>query len=191
MGCDIHLFVEVRDGGAWRPVKVAWDMFGRNYDLFAILAGVRNGCGFAGSVTGTGFVPISEPRGLPADLSVELAAVRDFFDDARVDESGEDAIDEAMNANFHAYGCSHFGDHSFSWISLRDLLSFDWAQTTHKAIYERAKDGWVPLGDKPSGFGDPITYKDCAPEFYETFVPRLSALGYAPDDVRIVFGFDS
>ena len=35
----------------------------RNYDLFAILADVRNGEGCAGVRTGDGFVPISEPRG--------------------------------------------------------------------------------------------------------------------------------
>jgi hypothetical protein len=44
----------------------------RNYDLFAILADVRNGRGFAGVDTGDGFIPIAQPRGLPKNLSKEL-----------------------------------------------------------------------------------------------------------------------
>ena len=41
--------------------------------LFAILAGVRNGYGFAGCDTGDGFRPIAPPRGLPGDVSPEVA----------------------------------------------------------------------------------------------------------------------
>lgn len=39
----------------------------RNYDLFAALAGVRNGRGFAGVYTGEPLKPIAEPRGVPDD----------------------------------------------------------------------------------------------------------------------------
>lgn len=42
---------------------------GRNYDVFAILADVRNGRGFAGFDTGDGFIPYDDPRGLPEDVS--------------------------------------------------------------------------------------------------------------------------
>lgn len=41
----------------------------RNYDVFAILANVRNGHGFAGVDTGDGFKVIAAPRGVPADVS--------------------------------------------------------------------------------------------------------------------------
>jgi len=59
MGCDIHLHVEVKINGKWEH----WTnpSVDRNYDLFAKMAGVRNN----GSIT-----PISEPKGLPKDLSV-------------------------------------------------------------------------------------------------------------------------
>ena len=40
----------------------------RCYDVFAILANVRNGHGFAGIDTGDGFIPIAPQRGLPADM---------------------------------------------------------------------------------------------------------------------------
>jgi hypothetical protein len=36
----------------------------------------------------------------------------------------------------------------------------------------------------------PVTYKEAAGRFYEQIIPALQKLG-APDDVRIVFGFDS
>lgn len=73
MGCDIHSYVEYRnkDTGKWNMVRIyvpyRWEperldlvepYNGRNYNLFAILAGVR---GFA--------IPIAEPRGIPQDAS--------------------------------------------------------------------------------------------------------------------------
>lgn len=73
MGCDIHSYVEYRDKttGLWKMVRIyvpyRWEperldlvepFNGRNYELFAILAGVR---GLA--------QPIAEPRGIPRDVS--------------------------------------------------------------------------------------------------------------------------
>ena len=56
MGCDIHMMAKVQqDNGSW---KNAGEIDGnRNYDLFAILANVRNGHGFAGIKTGGGIRP--------------------------------------------------------------------------------------------------------------------------------------
>lgn len=93
MGTDIHFYVQRRDPQTreWRflepPESILsdWDKEwedenkdkdwyrrswynGRNYDLFAMLANVRNGHGFAGIDTGDGFKPIAETRGLPEDF---------------------------------------------------------------------------------------------------------------------------
>lgn len=75
----------------------------RNYDAFAILSGtVRNGLGFAGRETGSGFRGIvAEPRGLPSDAS---AIVSKWFT----------------------------GDHSPGWLMLDEVLAFDWTQVTRK-----------------------------------------------------------
>lgn len=131
MGCDIHFYVEKLVNGQW----VAADKFqrgdaedgtddakgylhivdhkemyqGRNYDLFAILADVRNGSGFAGIKTGEGFVPISMPRGVPDDASPEYKEISDDMD------------------------CD---GHSHSYFTLRELLDYDWTQTT-------GKQGWT------------------------------------------------
>ncbi len=131
MGCDIHLYVEERlsDPGRWTShdswlkdedgdVSVPYDLLwysGRSYDLFAILASVRNGYGFAGVETGGGFIPISDPRGLPPDVSAEVAAVSDRW--------GADG-------------------HSHSHLSLRDLLEFDWTQVATKTGLMNAKE-WL------------------------------------------------
>lgn len=126
MGCDIHLRVEQKVNGAWTPAeKMVPNKYAgeegepamlperfyseRNYDLFAILAGVRNGRGFAGCDTGDGFNPIAEERGLPKDVS--------------------DAVREESDG----WGCD---GHSHSWLTLAEILAFDWTQTTKQR-------GWI------------------------------------------------
>jgi len=114
MGTDIHVATEVRRGGAWHPADKWKDddgylsnydsavYTGRNYDLFAMLAGVRNGRGFAGVATGSGFEPLAEPRGIPDDVS---------------DVVGRWARD---------------GDHSHSYATVAELLAYDWTRKTVK-----------------------------------------------------------
>jgi len=159
MGCDIHLFVEVRESNTapWRPALVKtpcnWCQIDadrecyfckgtkldsgyhdRNYNVFAILADVRNGTGFAGCDTGDCFDPISEPRGLPKDLSPELRAAHecDFSDD---DESGEKPGTYAYNRKH--YGCGNFGDHSHSWLMLHELNSCNWSRANkHRGLVD-------------------------------------------------------
>lgn len=120
MGTDIHFYVERRGaaGGwescdTWEPseyddhaLTVPYGKHfyeGRNYDLFAILANVRNGSGFAGCDTGDGFIPIVEPRGLPADLSPQLRA-----------EAGR------------------YLEHTPSWLLISEIMAYDWTQVTTK-----------------------------------------------------------
>jgi len=72
MGCDIHLHVEVKEDSKWSSKISKEGSFysTRNYNLFAILANVRNDW----SKDGYEFRPIDEPRGLPADTSPEVRA---------------------------------------------------------------------------------------------------------------------
>lgn len=60
MGCDIHVHVEVKIKDKWEHYSVLH--IGRSYSLFAKMAGVRGG-----------ETPISQPRGLPQDISVVTA----------------------------------------------------------------------------------------------------------------------
>jgi hypothetical protein len=125
MGCDIHFYVEVRKDDQWISVddwtkdnddgrKYGYVDYrkafysGRNYDLFAILANVRNGYGFAGVDTGSGFIPIAMPKGLPVDVSLEVKQCAEYWD-----ADGQDG-------------------HSHSWHTLADLLAYDWTQTSER-----------------------------------------------------------
>ena len=118
MGTDIHYFAEKRVGDHWEPAfdsyyddpdepedRELWHgdqfYFGaeRNYELFQILAGVVEP---ETGLTSRGFLPISEPRGLPDDLS---AAVRAIATKASDPDDG------------------YFGH---SWLLLKELIEFPW-----------------------------------------------------------------
>lgn len=142
MGTDIHMAVEVRKDGVWQNVTPFRNGYSpepeyyedRNYDLFAILADVRNRYGF---------VPLDQPRGIPSDASDD---VRRWCED---------------------------GDHSHSYCTVAELLTYDWTRIV-----------------KPGNPGGEIPYYACCREFLSETMPRLWPLG-APEDVRIVFWFDS
>lgn len=117
MGCDIHLFAEVKKSGRWesidkytknenfgkyeheREFEIAYeDRFytgGRCYNVFAALCGVRD-------FEFTNEVPrISEPKGLPDDVSDNVKIEVDIY--------GSDA-------------------HSKNWNTLKELKEFDWSR---------------------------------------------------------------
>lgn len=223
MGCDIHMRAEVRRDGAWTPVGEVFDSLwrdeaktaepygGRNYDLFAMLADVRNGHGFAGIPTGEGFAPIAAPRGIPQDAHPET------LEFAR------------------SYGVD---GHSHSWHALADLRAYDWdgQSTVRYGVvpadeYERLRaegatphswssavsgPGVVTFSEqgyedwKASGRPDPgllggevkprvrmmwrVSYRDAAGAAWFTAMERLASLvpqGGSESDVRIVFFFDN
>lgn len=104
MGCDIYLMVEVRDKriDQWKEYDIADELLkfiGRNYNLFSILAGVRNGKGFANADTGDAFIPIDTPRGVPKNASENYIAYVEYW--------GLDG-------------------HSHSFLDLAELKKYDW-----------------------------------------------------------------
>ena len=227
MGCDIHFYVEKKEAGKWvtadkwsnpysddhKDVDSKDEFYGnRNYDLFAILANVRNGYGFAGSPTGFGFVPICEPKGFP-----------------------EDACEEVKEL------CEHCGEHTPSWLTLKEILDYDWTQRTVKQCsvsawqyfewsrWRKGKGEELPEEYCSWSSGDYITeakmerlvepyrklqyaeaekelkkldhkqncylliempYHKLCQNFWYNTIPRLLRLGN-PEDVRAVFWFDS
>jgi hypothetical protein len=228
MGCDIHTWAEVRaaDGG-WRiigdefddpfyrpdkPVQVDDDGFrwnhpktdhpyvGRCYNLFGILANVRNGYGFAGCDMGIGFWPLSAPRGVPADATPGYLA--------QVKEWGADG-------------------HSHSHATLAELLAYDWDQSTILRGYVQHAEfsEWEAKGSPSSWCGDVSgnrvvkvsneemsllivagdqealasaytqiewrrSYREAVGSNWFKSLEALGRLG-KPDDVRMVFFFDN
>lgn len=144
MGCDIHAIAERRSDGRWQaisdPIFTGWyeapvadPCDWRNYDAFAILAGVRNGRGFAGIETGIGWNPIAEPRGVPDDASPAYAeSVRDWDIDG----------------------------HSHSWLTLTELVVSEWEaqRSTEYAVVDEAH--WrdpVATGARPTMYAASVS----------------------------------
>lgn len=184
MGCDIHICIQVQDpDGSWREVPYVREPWGareapaaewarqrwarvdaaasrgdavlpscfasRCYDLFGILADVRNGSGFAGCVTGTGWKSIAAGRGWPEGF------------DASTLVPDDEGVPRYM------------GDHSYTWVSLEELLAFDW-DGEHAQLYgvvpadeyERLKES----GEAPTSYSGGISgpgIKTYTPEDYE------------------------
>lgn len=229
MGCDIHMTVERRVNGAWERVdelpprpcshcggagryshsgnecysckgvgKQTGSYHDRNYNVSSVLADVRND----GNVT-----PITQPRGLPADMVPERA-------EAEEDEGSPD---------WH-------GDHSHSWLTVAELLAYDWKQVIRDEgfVIKETFAKWDAAGASGSPgewcasvsgpmvrhvsnsemrrrIREPYAWEagdraytliqwtvplNLYAKHFLSFLETLSGLG-APDDVRIVFGFDS
>lgn len=175
MGCDIHSFAEKRnkETGKWEKVTnhFSLDDFSksyykkdkgdhpfdwRNYSMFAFLADVRNyDC----------CEPISEPKGLPKDVS-----------------------DEVKNEH-NDWDCDA---HSASFLTLKELTDFDydksfWNRRITKQIGPNAFTG---AGLAQEGEGKIITYRENLGEWFFKHLEELKELG-EPEDVRIVFWFDN
>jgi len=175
MGCDIHIWAEVRDKktGTWTMVgeefslddwtkeyrkkdKTEHPFDHRDYSVFAFFADVRNydHC-----------EPLSEPRGIPED-------------------SDDWIINEYERWNGDA--------HSASYLTLRELSEFDYDKKFWNRRIEKqlSPNSWTGAGLAEEGEGKIISYRENFGKQYFTHLEELKQLG-DPDDVRIVFFFDN
>jgi len=170
MGTDIWIVAEVRKNGIWTPTDVKVPSY-RNYITFSILADVRNGFDVGGINSGEEVIPISPPKGLPNDFA-----------------SDPDWIAE----------------HNFSWLTLQELLSYPFKDTKVTLLRmvptEEAKEyresKKIPVnrcifttGEGYEWFKFESPLEDEA-WLFPKIIEALKPLG-KPEDVRIVFGFDS
>ncbi len=112
MGCDIHICLEEKVGECWimhpncpRPH--------RDYDLFALIANVRNK---------TGLVPYSHPRGLPPDIS---SGAREYFNSMKADAHSASwltVLEFKEAVSKHPYAKAILGP--FEWVEHEDRLVF-------------------------------------------------------------------
>lgn len=241
MGCDIHMWVEARENEnaqwvlqkpelpcAWcvnRPAEdCAWcggkktvlNYDERNYEIFAMLADVRNYYN----------IPyIAEPRGFPADMTEELKAWH-------ADKSEESWPDDVL----YGRNLAEVGDHSASYVLLSEVLEYikadhgipfkglvkleQWSEDWETRWNSNEEKGLSFCGSV-GGYGtlivsevDAIKIKrgelQVAPEawvfvnahwtskfnhqnhwFIDNIVPVFASLSADPRNIRLIFNFDS
>lgn len=199
---------DCKDQGKPPPKGALLSYSGRNYNLFAILADVRNGYGFAGVSTGKGFEPLAPNRGIPEDASPEAKELSESW-----------GID----------------GHSHTWISLKEILDTGWQKkvTTLYGVIrydeylvwkQRCADAGAAVApesncggvfgtelrtvtmDVADGLVDltpedaektyvrvawQVMYANCVLNFMEFAYSRVGSLGYDPERVRMVMLFDN
>lgn len=118
MGTDIRGVFQRRNPETkqWEDIPHKYEM-DRHYQLFGVLAGVRNGRGFAGIKTGEPVEPISAPRGYPdgfqQDEDMHPIGTLDVMDPRRRQYHGKDEPMEVW-----------MGDHSHSWLTGEEMLAW-------------------------------------------------------------------
>lgn len=137
MGADIHFYGErLSKNNTYEFIDQFFDM--RSYRVFGFLADVRN----YSAVT-----PISEKRGIPANISPE---VRDGYE----------------------YWC---GDgHSHSWLYLEEMLNFNYEDQMED---RRCTVNGNGSRTTPEGEGEIKSYRDFLGEFYFNELEKLKESG--------------
>lgn len=201
MGCDIHGVIQVNLFGYWRTIALDLASESRSYDTFAVLAGVRNGSGFAGIKTGEGWKSISEPKGLPEDFRLcdEMCHLGKWLGDHSHSyltlQEIEDWIENAGPKTYTTYGVVEYKDYIAyvkhgkcpeDWcasISGRDIVTIS---------EQEAKIGKTGTHVRMSWERDA---KECLFYLFEIYerlkLIRADYFGVSKENIRIVFGFDN
>ena len=118
MGCDIHCYVEYKNKAIdrWSPFGGAINP-GRNYDIFAKLAGVRNY---------NGVKPVAERRGMPDDAAYVARYANVLF---VTTSPGEEYVTPGQAAMWVASGSSKYVGDENQWVTHPDWHSHSWLTT--------------------------------------------------------------
>jgi len=173
MGCDIHSFAEVRRNNKWEIVKehFSLDEFNRKYynkekgdNPFDWRSYSMFGF-LAGVRNYSCCEPISESKGIPEDVCEEIKEEYERWD--------SDA-------------------HSASYLTLRELIEFDYNQILwdRRITREESPNCFNGAALANEGEGKMITYREHLGESFFKHLEELNQLGEL-DDVRIVFWFDN
>lgn len=160
MGCDIHIEThKIYDNGTYAVLAFCpfdW----RSYDIFGFLANVRNySC----------VPPITEPRGLPSwvtskhEENTVAPTCYGFHDESEYDQ---------------------FGDHSFTYLMIDELLNFDYDKTFEDRRCSINGNGGSTC---KVGKGKVVTFREFLGEGFFKDLEKLKELNAS----AIVFGFDS
>ena len=221
MGCDIHLYVEKYNEAkkVWEFIEPpsGWDKFaeengytpnwyqGRNYNLFAILADVRNGVGFAGVDTGDSLETIAPPKGTPKDASEDYKAI---FEDWGEDGHSHSFLTVREILDFPGWekggtyrgwvnmeGYEHYLTHGQPEAWCGGISGGKVKHVSNEKMGEMADSKLAGVLDIQNYYTQiewTRGYKDSCPFFVQTIMPKLVELaGSDPSSVRINFFFDN
>lgn len=181
MGCDIHAYIEYRNKDAASAAfayERQWTDFSgrltlnRNYEMFGIIAGVR-----------CPFTPVAPLRGLPDDVSWEVA--KDAYQFVVDDDKWRD-IDKELGrirrsraeeevAKGYARWRTNYGGDERSYITISDWHSHTWLTLEEwRRALERGCD----------------KYRLPGPAYFAA-LGAMEALAEYGQDVRIVIWFDN
>lgn len=209
MGTDIHGIFQRRTKSGWEDVPTEYE-FERHYQLFAVLADVRNGHGFAGVPTGEPVTPISAPRGLPPDF---------LHDDEEHPLADESLVPEFHREYYDNRLVLWMGDHSHSWLTSDEILAWaekaptvvkvgvlsrdeyeKWDKTKRPSSYSGDVHGWtvVKINDNavekektPNWTHIRCSWTQDLSEELAYFFDEVKRLVREHGEIRFVFGFDS
>ena len=221
MGTDIHGVFQRQnpESKVWEDIPHNYPME-RHYQLFAVLAGVHNGTGFAGVKTGERINPIAEPRGYPEGFVSKAFEEGCECDDLHPITSAE--VIDPRRREWRADGdpmSIWMGDHSHSWLTADEMLAWfetaptvvhtgilargvyeEWDHKSRPASYCGGVSGWnVVLVE------DNAVMRDLTPNWTHIqcewdaslktelayFFDEVARLKREHGEVRFVFGFDS
>ncbi len=136
MGTDIHGIFQRRTEAGWEDVETKYEET-RHYALFAWLGNVRNGRGFAGTLTHSRITPLSDCRGYPEGFVVKDDNHPIARNSLRGPRRSSYYADEDSNPRDDCYLELWMGDHSHSWLSAAEIL----AATPPRIL----RTGYVPV----------------------------------------------
>lgn len=170
MGCDIHPHVEIRINNKWNKVENdifpldEWTAeFYKNSNTNEPFYWRSYGLfGFLANVRNYSAVPyISNPKGLPKD-------------------SCNYCRDKEDNWDYH----------SSSYLTLKELLDFDYDKTFIDRRITRGNDGGATATNDELHLTNTITFREFLSELFFKHLDVMKTLGN-PEDVRLVFWFDN
>lgn len=198
MGCDIHATVERKkswrtdDGEVYmsRWLDAGDPDIGRNYEMFAVLAGVRNSYEVD---------PVAEPKGMPGWKGWHE------HDSGGWGQWGEDAPHYAYQSYFEGW---RHDEHSASWLSLAEMKAFDTTQTINDPHLIIGRDeagkvsmlaGWTS-GEHEGPVGERRVFvwpdaDESEPTAWDRLVAYMESIrafhDLTDEEVRLVFFFDN
>jgi hypothetical protein len=203
MGCDIHCYGEIKKDGKWEKVgteflscyydsekpgvfdKYTDELYeGRNYDLFGILAGVRNSC----------LETIDFARGIPSDVSDEVKTHVDYWDTdghshshLTVKEVLEYDWDQSYVSDNSVYLDEYAGyteyETSLDWVDFEYIEASEAEKLLNGEIARDPNKEYVVM------LTERIPYKELVGGNFFDNINKLKELG--GEEARIVFWFDS